>query len=110
MNSRKAWVYNNGELAGVLEETLQGYVFTYNRDYLLRESAPAVSLTLPKQTEPFVAATLFPFFFGLLAEGVNKDVQCRMLKIDGNDHFGRLLITAGSDTIGAITVKPATDD
>jgi serine/threonine-protein kinase HipA len=41
---------------------------------------------------------------------VNKDIQCRLLRIDENDDFTRLLQTAGDDTIGAITVKPADDD
>jgi serine/threonine-protein kinase HipA len=48
---------------------------------------------------------LFAFFQGLLAEGINKDIQCRLLKIDENDDFLRLLQTAGNDTIGAVTVK-----
>ena len=32
-------------------------------------------------------------------------MQCRLLKIDENDDFTRLIKTAGEDTIGAITVK-----
>jgi len=52
---------------------------------------------------------LFSFFSGLLSEGINKDIQCRLLKIDENDDFTRLLKTAGEDTIGAITVKAITD-
>jgi len=31
-----------------------------------------------------------------------------VLKIDENDHFSRLLKTAGENTIGAITVQEAT--
>jgi HipA-like protein len=45
------------------------------------------------------------FFSGLLSEGINKDIQCRLLKIDESDDFTRLIKTAGEDTIGAITVK-----
>ena len=52
---------------------------------------------------------LFPFFYGLLSEGINKDIQCRLYKIDENDDFTRLLLTAREDTIGSITVK-AEDD
>jgi serine/threonine-protein kinase HipA len=51
---------------------------------------------------------LFPFFYGILSEGVNKDIQCRLLKIDEQDDFTRLLETAGEDTIGAITIKKIT--
>lgn len=35
------------------------------------------------------------FFFGLLSEGINKDIQCRLLKIDEDDDFTRLIQTAG---------------
>ena len=44
--------------------------------------------------------------FNMLSEGVNKQLQCRLLKIDEQDHFGLLSATAQYDTIGAITVKP----
>jgi hypothetical protein len=41
----------------------------------------------------------------LLAEGENKLLQCRLLKIDEYDHFTRLLRTCATETIGGITVK-----
>jgi len=50
------------------------------------------------------------FFYGMLAEGINKDIQCRLLKIDEEDDFTRLIKTAGEDTIGAITVKELTEE
>ncbi len=50
----------------------------------------------------------FPFSTGMLAEGINKDIQCRLLKIDEKDDFTRLLKTAGDDGIGAIAVKEIT--
>jgi HipA-like protein len=48
---------------------------------------------------------LFPFF-GLLAEGANKELQYRHLKIDEENDFTHLLQTAATDTIGAVTIKP----
>jgi serine/threonine-protein kinase HipA len=48
---------------------------------------------------------LFPFFYGLLSEGTNKEIQSKLLKIDENDDFTRLIKTAENDTIGAITIK-----
>lgn len=99
-------VYNNGILAGHLEKTLLGeYVFTYMDDYYQNSGLPAISLTLPKSQQEYKADRLFPFFHGLLSEGVNKDIQCRSLKIDEKDAFTRLLQTTGGDTIGAITIK-----
>jgi len=69
-------------------------------------SVPSVSLTLPKRPEPYRSPHLFAFFSGLLAEGVQKDIQCRYLKIDENDDFGRLLRTSKFDCIGAVHVAP----
>jgi HipA-like protein len=105
MKARKAAVLYNGRLAGHLSKTKEGYVFAYAEDYLGDTTAPPISLTLPKQAKEYRSEILFPFFFGLLAEGENKKAQCRALKMDERDHFTRLLKTAGSDTIGAITVR-----
>lgn len=102
----KAEVYNNDLLAGVLEKTKGGgYIFTYDKDYLENPDTFAISLTMPKVPEPYRSEVLFPFFFGLLSEGVNRQTQCRLLRIDEDDHFSLLLKTAGSDTIGSIIIK-----
>ena len=105
MNTVKARVYFNEILAGFLEKSDEGYTFKYSEEYLLDERYPAISLAFPKQAESFHSVSLFPFFFGLLAEGEQKEIQCRKLKIDENDHFTRLIKTAGQNTIGAITVR-----
>lgn len=104
---RRARVYNFGQLAGCLEEHAEGYRFTYDTDYLMDTDAPPVSLTLPKRSEPYTSPTIFPFFFGLLAEGVTKRIQCRQLKLDEHDHFGRLVKTAHSDVVGSVTIEEA---
>ena len=102
----KAGVYNNGILAGYLEKRApDDYRFTYAESYLNDKARPSISLTLPRKKTEHQSPTLFSFFSGLLAEGINKDSQCRLLKIDEQDDFTRLLKTAGEDTIGAITVK-----
>lgn len=104
--SSKAAVYNNETLAGYLEKTKEGeYLFQYAEEYLANAETSAISLTLPKSKEIYRSKVLFPFFFGLLSEGVNKLTQCRLLKIDEEDHFSLLMKTAKIDTIGAITVK-----
>jgi serine/threonine-protein kinase HipA len=103
----KAGVFNNGILAGILEKQLNGtYSFEYDEVYLQNHKNPSISLTMPRSIKRHESEKLFAFFFGLLSEGVNKNVQCRLLKIDENDHFGRLLLTAQEDNIGSITVKP----
>lgn len=102
----KGAVYCNGVQAGIIEKNISGgYSFTYDNSYLENTDNPPISLTLPKTSVPYKSDVLFPFFYGLLSEGVNKEIQCRLLRIDENDDFGRLLLTAGEDTIGAITIK-----
>jgi serine/threonine-protein kinase HipA len=105
MGKKSAEIYFNSQLAGILEKDNETYIFRYTDEYIVNDNCPAISLTLPKQKEPHASQFLFPFFYGLLAEGDNKDMQCRLLKIDENDHFTRLLKTAGKNTIGAVTVK-----
>ena len=101
---RKGEVQVNGIPAGVLDETATGIRFQYYPEYVRRDDLPAVSLTLPRQADPFESSILFPFFAGLLAEGATMQIQCRRLKLDEADLLGRLLKTATSDVVGNVTV------
>ena len=108
--SRKAKIFCNGIYSGILEEAVTSekeieYRFSYDSEYLADAAFPPISLTFPKTGKIFSSPIFFPFFYGLLAEGRIKELQCRNLKIDESDHFGRLLKTAREDCIGAITVK-----
>jgi HipA-like protein len=103
---RRANVYCRGVLAGILcKDQPDCYRFQYVPEYLSSPKCPAISLSFPKQETPFESSVLFPFFFGLLAEGDEKTLQCRVFKIDDNDHFTRLLKTCQTETIGGVTVK-----
>ena len=105
-----AEVYRNGQLTGILiQHNTRSYEFRYNDDWFANENQPAISLTLPKTNQIYHADHLFPFFFNLLSEGVNKELQCRQLKIDETDYYSLLLATATHDTIGAVTIKPIED-
>lgn len=106
---RRADVYCRGELAGVLSKDGSGYRFQYLPEYLGKSSSshPPISLSFPRREAPFESTVLFPFFFGLLAEGDDKALQCRLFRIDEDDHFTRLLRTCGAETIGGVTVKEA---
>ena len=100
-------IYRNGTLAGTLtEENRQHFVFRYDDNYFSDASKPAISLTLPKTQKEYSSEFLFPFFFNMLSEGVNRKLQSTQLRIDEEDNFGLLMATARYDTIGAITVKP----
>ena len=103
---KEAIVYRNDEQVGVLTLTAKGtYIFRYDDAYFNDPSKPSVSLTLPKKNQQYESQIMFPFFFNMLSEGVNKKLQCRQLQIDENDNFSLLIATAGTDTIGAVTVR-----
>jgi HipA-like protein len=100
-------IYRNGTLAGTLtEENRQHFVFRYDDNYFNDVNKPAISLTLPKTQKEYSSEFLFPFFFNMLSEGVNRKLQSTQLRIDEEDNFGLLMATAQYDTIGAVTVKP----
>ncbi len=104
---RKIEVYRNGILAGFLtEEDRKNYLFRYEDNYFADSTKPAISLTLPKTQQEYKSEFLFPFFFNMLSEGVNRKLQSTQLKIDEEDNFGLLTATAQYDTIGAVTIKP----
>jgi serine/threonine-protein kinase HipA len=99
-------VYVKGIEAGVLARFRQGgYEFRYTRRY--RESSrPSVAFSLSKRKAVYRSNVLFPFFYGLLAEGEQKRVQCRTMRIDENDHYTRLAETCREGAIGAVYVLP----
>ncbi|MCC9167988.1 HipA N-terminal domain-containing protein [Pontibacter harenae] len=104
---RIAQVYWNDILAGTLTEVNPNeYIFCYDNAYFIDSALPAISLTLPKRQQVYKSNFLFPFFFNMLAEGVNRNLQNRQLRIDEHDYFSLLMATAQYDTIGAITIKP----
>ena len=78
------------------------YRFTYNVGY----SGVPVCLSMPVRETPYLSEHLFPYFFNMLSEGENRQLQSRVLHIDEEDDFGILMATAQIDTLGAVTVKP----
>ena len=105
MSGRAGRIFRRDSLAGIVEEVAGGYRFTYDRDYLRGSALPAISLTLPKRSEPYDAPVLFPCLVALLAEGALAEVQCRQLRLDERDLFGRLLKTCASDVIGSLRIE-----
>jgi len=104
---RVAKVFYNGELAGILTEVSRNkYLFRYDDAWFINDDKPPVSLTMPKNRQEYESEFLFPFFFNMLSEGYNRQLQSRMLRIDENDFFGLLMASAQYDTIGAITIRP----
>ena len=100
---RSARVFVRDDLAGLLRETDEGYVFLYDTAYLTKD-LPAISLTLPRQAEPYISPTLFPFFDGLIPEGWLLNLVSKNWKLDPRDRFG-LLLAACRDCIGAVSIR-----
>lgn len=100
-------VYVGDREAGVLSKFKNGtYEFRYTRSYRHDVHAADVAFSLPKSRAVHRSNVLFSFFYGLLAEGRQKQIQCRELKIDENDHFTRLAETCRRGVIGAVWVLP----
>jgi len=102
---KKAHVFYNERLAGLLTKSRDTYRFTYDKAYLAEAGNRPVSLTLPLREAAYESDVLFPAFVNQLSEGSNKAVQTRLLKIDENDYFGLLLATGCGDRIGPLTIK-----
>lgn len=101
---RTAYVYVRDIFAGELCETDEGYSFIYDRQYLKRENASAVSLTLPLSESTYTSKNLFSFFDGLIPEGWLLGIVSRNWKIDMKDRFG-LLLVACKDGIGNVSIR-----
>ena len=99
-------VYYKEDIAGIIAKFRDGsYEFRYLKSYRESDKSYSISATLPKSKAMHTSKLLFPFFYGLLSEGVQKDNQCRALRIDEDDHFGRLLETCKNDCAGAVRVE-----
>lgn len=102
---RRAKIYYQSQLAGVLSEEDTGYRFVYDNDYLRQPCAIPVSLTMPLSQKEFESNVLFPFFDGLIPEGWLLDISVQNWKLDPRDRMG-LLMTCCRDCIGAVSVEP----
>lgn len=100
---RQALVYRKGVLSGILTENEGEYTFSYSQDYLQKEDAKAISLTLPLREEPYVSPVLFPFFDGLIPEGWLLDIALRNTDISILDRMSLLLLCC-KDCIGSVGV------
>lgn len=101
---RKGYVYIQNKYAGIITETDEGYIFSYDTEYLREGNAIAVSLTMPLQEEEYQSNVLFPFFDGLIPEGWLLNIVSRNWKISQNDRFGLLLLVC-RDCIGDVCIR-----
>jgi HipA-like protein len=104
---RTCQIFRREAAAGTLVEDDAGhFTFIYEPSYLANDGLPPVSLTMPKRAEPYRSTHLFPCFVALLAEGALATEQCRRLRLDERDLFGRLMATCRGDCIGSLRIEP----
>ena len=89
---------------GIISQTDDGYEFCYDNQYLEKETAEAISLTLPLRVEPYKSLILFPFFDGLIPEGWLLDIAQKNWKINPRDRM-ELLLTCCKDCLGAVSIE-----
>lgn len=101
--SKQAEVYQEGTLAGTLEEIENNrWRFTYAAEY----SGKPVSLTMPVAAGAREFDAFPSVFEGLLPEGIQLETMLRRFKLDRRDLFAQLLLV-GEDLVGSLTVKKA---
>ncbi|MCD6565944.1 MAG: HipA N-terminal domain-containing protein [Bacteroidales bacterium] len=105
--NRKGKVSFEDHYCGIIEETDNGYQFSYSPDYLNDPLAKAISKTLPLVKGVYNSNTMFPFFDGLIPEGWLLDIAQKHWKIDIRDRMGLLLVCC-KDCIGAVSIEPIT--
>ena len=100
---RKAKVYMHNQWAATIAENEDGFVFSYEEDYLKSDNPESVSLTLPLSEKPYKSTTMFPFFDGLIPEGWLLDIAEKNWKLRETDRMG-LLMACCKDCIGAVSI------
>ena len=103
---RKAEVYYQNDLAGLLSETDDGhYIFQYTDAYIKKFPKQLISFVMPVRVNPYEDKQLFAFFEGLIPEGWLLDIASKNWKINPNDRMG-LLMACCQNCIGAVSIKP----
>lgn len=99
-------VWWNGTLVGRLDQTKGGTLkFTYDQDWLGRDKASSLSLSLPKRVLTFKEKECRPFFGGLLPEEEQRRRAAAALGVSASNDFA-LLEGLGEDVAGAIELLP----
>lgn len=103
---RKANVFYNDILSGVLTETNDGvYLFQYQPEYIEKYPYQFITFTMPVCHEVYREQRLFSFFEGLIPEGWLLDIASKNWKINRNDRMG-LLLACCQNCIGAVSIQP----
>ncbi|MBR5687746.1 MAG: HipA N-terminal domain-containing protein [Prevotella sp.] len=102
---KQAGIYVDDVFCGILTEDEEGFHFSYDKEFLVRPNAVAISPTMPLTDEMYDKEMMFPVFDGLIPEGWLLDIASSSWKIDPRDRMS-LLMACCKDCIGNISVKP----
>lgn len=100
---RRGKVYYKDEFSGIIQEDSNGVSFFYDKDYLKKENAKPVSLTMPLREKPYSDKVMLAFFDNLIPEGWMLEIAEQNWKIKQHDRMG-LLLSFCKDTIGAVSI------
>jgi serine/threonine-protein kinase HipA len=100
---RRGKIFYKDELAGIIEEDVNGVSFTYDKEYLKKENVVPISLTMPLREELYTDKVMLPFFDNLIPEGWLLEIAEQNWKVNPRDRMG-LLLAFCKDTIGAVSV------
>lgn len=108
LQTRKAAVVVQGNVAGYLEMiAADEFQFTYLDEYV-EKGNPPISLTMPISKKKYFSETLHPFFNNLIFEGEQLRTAEKKYKLNRYSMVDRfkLLMVTGSHNLSNISVQP----
>ncbi|MDX9746825.1 MAG: type II toxin-antitoxin system HipA family toxin [Syntrophales bacterium] len=100
-------VYLGNDPVGQLRlDEKRRFVFQYDANWLGRDDAVPLSLSLPLRKEVYAEDSARPFFANLLPEGEIKRTIARRLQISARNDFA-MLNRIGGECAGAVSLFPA---
>jgi serine/threonine-protein kinase HipA len=110
MKGAQADVYRRQERAGILRRTRAGSIFEYDDTFLskVQPGGRGIGFNLPYSTKRIETrgVNLHTFFAGLLPEGIRLRALVRRVKTSEDDLMS-LLVAAGADCVGDVSVVPS---
>ncbi|MEW6710036.1 MAG: HipA domain-containing protein [Candidatus Riflebacteria bacterium] len=99
-------IFKNDTPAGTLKRTKNGCEFIYDEEFLQQSFSPGISFCMPKTRRKYSnnGINLFPFFAGLLPEGLRLKAITKNLKTSEDDLFS-IFADIGSHVIGDVYAK-----
>jgi serine/threonine-protein kinase HipA len=98
-------IARNGIHAGILKRTDKGCKFEFSQEFVQQQDFDGISFSMQKNklTRENYGVNLFPFFAGLLPEGLRLKSLVRNLKTSNDDLFS-ILAAIGQNVIGDVYV------